>query len=236
MIKNTTFTALITSAAIIMVSCGRNENASSTTSNGSQSVSTEATANADFNTIKVRDFDELEVGCAAEIVYVSGGGNPVVIVTTDDETRKNVIVEVHERKLYLGIKGNNSYDKLKFEVHGTSKLDDINITGAATFENKGQLNPRDLDVDCTGASSITLKNIACTELNIDCSGASKALVSEISCDELELTSTGASSIIAAGRCLNAEYEANGASTIDVSNLKATKIKKEQSTGASTIVK
>lgn len=232
--KNAILLTLIASAAILLTSCGNGNNPANTVTNNP--AIEDITANTDGNTIKVRDFDEIEVGCAAEVIYVSGGGNPIVIVSTDDETRKNVIIEVHERKLYLGIKGNNSYDKLKFEVHGTSKLDDINISGAATFANKGQLNPRELDVDCTGASSITLNNIACTELNIDCSGASKASATDISCDELELTSTGASSIIAAGHCLNAKYEANGASTLDVSSLKATKIRKEQSTGASTIMK
>lgn len=190
--KNAILLTLIASAAILLTSCGNGNNPANTVTNNP--AIEDITANTDGNTIKVRDFDEIEVGCAAEVIYVSGGGNPIVIVSTDDETRKNVIIEVHERKLYLGIKGNNSYDKLKFEVHGTSKLDDINISGAVTFANKGQLNPRELDVDCTGASSITLNNIACTELNIDCSGASKASATDISCDELELTSTGASSI------------------------------------------
>lgn len=231
-IVTTSFLATAIASLTILSSCGNNKvSTPTTTTNDSTQAATTAT---DGNTIKVRDFDEIEVSCAAEVVYVAGGGNPVVIVTTDNETRKNVVVEVHERQLHLGVKGNNNYDQLKFEVHGTSKLDDIEIMGACSFTNKGQLNPRDLDIDCTGASSVTLNNISCTELNIDCSGASKANIADISCDELDLTSTGASTITVVGRCLNAEYEANGASTIDATNMRSTKIIKVQSAGASTI--
>lgn len=233
--KNVTLLSIIASVAIFLISCSSSENTASNASNGGD-VPAQSASKTDGNTIKVRDFDEIEVGCAAEVVYVAGGGNPIVIVTTDEATQKNVTIEVRDRKLYLGVKGNAGYDNLKFEVHGTSKLDDIDVVGAVTFENKGQLNPRDLDVDCTGASTVTLNNVNCTELNIDCSGASKANVTDINCDEVELTSTGASTIIASGRCLNAEYEASGASTINVEKLNATNIRKEQSTGASTIKK
>ncbi len=231
-IVTTSFLATVIVGMTTLSSCGNNKVSTPTTAtNGSAQESTPA---SDGNIIKVRDFDEIEVSCAAEVVYVAGGGNPVVIVTTDNETRKNVVVEVHERQLHLGVKGNNNYDQLKFEVHGTSKLDDIEIMGACSFSNKGQLNPRDLDIDCSGASSVTINNISCTELNVDCSGASKADITDISCDELDLTSTGASTITISGRCLNAEYEANGASTIDATNMRSTKIRKMQSAGASTI--
>ena len=185
--------------------------------------------------IELIKFSELEVNCAAEIIYNSGE-SPSISITTDNNTLNNLITTVNDNTLSISLKGNNSYEYLKIEINGPSILEDINLSGACSFKNVGRINPRSLDVECLGASNIILNDISCTEINIDCMGASSTNITGLQCDELDIECSGASNVIMSGRCINAEYSADGASTIDVTKLNASKIIKEMITGASTIKK
>lgn len=185
--------------------------------------------------IELIKFSELEVNCAAEIIYNSGE-SPSISITTDNNTLNNLITTVNDNTLSISLKGNNSYHYLKIEINGPSILEDIDLSGACSFKNVGRINPRSLDVECLGASNIILNDISCTEINIDCMGASSTNITGLQCDELDIECSGASNVIMSGRCINAEYSADGASTIDVTKLNASKIIKEMITGASTLKK
>ena len=187
------------------------------------------------NIIKIPDFDEIYVNGAAEVIYVTGGGAPLVIVTASDSISNNIIVHVEERKLFLEVKDDISYDTLRFEIHGTSMLENIELNGATFMRICGTMNPRNIDIDCNGASTIEIDEIHCTELNIDCFGASFANISNIICDEIDVDCNGASTAKLEGRCHNARYEANGASTINSALLNAINIEKSIENGASTII-
>ena len=185
--------------------------------------------------IELIKFSELEVNCAAEIIYNSGE-SPSISITTDNNTLNNLITTVNDNTLSISLKGNNSYHYLKIEINGPSILEDIDLSGACSFKNVGRINPRSLDIECLGASNIILNDISCTEINIDCMGASSTNITGLQCDELDIECSGASNVIMSGRCINAEYSADGASTIDVTKLNASKIIKEMITGASTLKK
>lgn len=192
-------------------------------------------ATTNTNIIKVPDFNEININGAAEVIYITGGGAPMVTVTASDSICDNIIVHVENRKLFLGVKDDIAYDTLRIEVHGTSMLEDIELNGAASMKVCGTMNPRNLDIDCNGASAIEISEIHCTELNIDCFGASFANISNIICDEIDVDCNSASTAKLEGRCHNARYEANGASTINSSLLNAINIEKSIENGASTII-
>lgn len=187
------------------------------------------------NSIKVRDFNEIQVSNAADVKYVAGGGAPSVVVTADDDILDKVVVKVVDHKLYLGLKGCVSYNTLKFEVHGTTMIEEIDAMGASSVEVIGELNPRNLDIDCTGASKVNINGVSCAELKIDCMGASYVKAEKIDCDELDVDCSGASKVSLDGRCQNAKYEANGASMIKASSLQTVKIEKIEANGASKII-
>lgn len=210
--------------ATIMYSCIDNKNVSVVGNKTTNSL------------ISLQDFNEIQVNCAAEVVYIAGKSSPSITITCDDDIRENIIVKVVDSKLCLGIKGSKNYDSLKFEINGTAMLEDIDIAGAGLLSIDGKLNPRNLDIDCAGASKVEINGISCAELKIDCSGASNVNVGAIDCDELEVDCIGASLVIVGGRCQNAEYEANGASTIDVKNMNAVKVEKEEFFDSSKIKK
>lgn len=208
----------------IMNSCIDNKNVSVVDNKTSNSL------------ISLQDFNEIQVNCAAEIVYVAGKSSPSIIITCDDDIRKSIIVKVVDSKLCLGIKGTHNYDSLKFVINGTTKLEDIDIAGAGLLSIDGKLNPRNLDIDCAGASMVKINGISCAELKIDCSDASNVNVGAIDCDELDVDCVGASLVTVGGRCQNAKYEANGTSTIDVKNMNAVKVEKEEIFDSSMIKK
>lgn len=187
------------------------------------------------SSIKVQDFNEIKVSNAAEVKYVAGGGAPLVVVTADEAILDNIVVKVVDHKLHLGLKGLVSYNTLKFEVYGTPMIEEIDVMGAASVEVIGALNPRNLDVECSGASKVNINGVSCAELKIDCMGASYVKIEKIDCDELDVDCSGASSVFLDGRCQTAKYKANGASTIKVSSLNAIKIEKAESNGASNIM-
>ncbi len=187
------------------------------------------------SSIKIQDFNEIHVSSAAEVKYVAGSASPSVVVTADDSIIENVVIKVVDHKLYLGLKGDVNYSTLKFEVHGTPMIEEIDVMGAASVDVIGVLNPRNFDIDCTGASRVNINEVSCAELKIDCLGASSVKVEKIDCDELNVECSGASLVSLDGRCQNAKYEASGASTIKASSLNAIKVEKAESNGASMII-
>ncbi len=182
------------------------------------------------------DFDEIQINCASDVVYVAGSGAPTITVTAKDSTNKNVLIKVVEHKLHIGIKDGSMCDSLHIEIHGTPMLEDIELQGAVFMRVEGALTPRNLDVDCNGASTIEIKEVSCAELNIDCFGASSAKISNIVSDEVDVDCNGASTVKLNGRCQIAKYVANGASTIDVSSFQAVKVEKLDNNGTSSILK
>ncbi len=182
------------------------------------------------------DFDEILIDCASDVVYVAGSGAPTITVTSQDSTSKNVLVKVVNHKLHISIKDGIMCDSLHLEIHGTPMLEDIELQGATYMKVDGALTPRNLDVDCNGASTIEINEVSCTELNIDCLGASFVKISNIICDEADVYCNGASSVKLNGRCQIAKYEANGASLIDVSSFDAVKVEKLENNVSSSIVK
>ena len=185
---------------------------------------------------EIPDFDEIQINCASDVVYVAGRGAPTITVTAKDSTSKNVIIKVVEHKLCIGIKDGTMCDSLHLEIHGTPMLEDIELHGAACMKVEGALTPRNLDIDCNGASTIEINKVSCAELNIDCVGASTAKISNIVSDEVDVDCNGASTVKVNGRCQVAKYVANGASSIDVSSFQAEKVEKLENNGASSILK
>lgn len=216
-----------------------NNDSSLTANSFSQQSITQVNHSADndiYTTeMELSKFNEVEINCASEVEYVTNNEYAIKI-TTYEKTASNLDINVHDQKLRISLTGNNNYNYLKFTIYGTSKLEDVELTSACSFRNNGDLNPRGLDIDCNGASMITLNNISTSELNIDCDGASSANINNASCNNLDIDCNGASSIVIIGQCRNAEFEANGASSIDIKQLNCSKITKEEIMGASTLKK
>ena len=185
---------------------------------------------------EIPDFDEIQINCASDVVYVAGSGAPTIIVTAKDSTSRNVIIKVVEHKLCIGIRDGTMCDSLHLEIHGAPLLEDIELQGAACMKVEGALTPRNLDIDCNGASTIEINKVSCAELNIDCFGASFVNISNIICDDIDVDCNGAATVKLNGRSQVAKYEANGASSIDASAFDAVKIEKMENNGASSILK
>ena len=185
---------------------------------------------------EVPDFDEILINCASDVVYVAGSGASIITITAKDSTSKNVSIKVVEHKLHIGIKDGAMCDSLHVEIHGTPMLEDVELLGATKMKVVGALIPRNLDVDCNGASTIEINEVSCTELNIDCLGASFANISNIICEEVDVDCNGASKVKLNGRCQVAKYEANGASSIDVSSFESVNVEKLVNNESSSIVK
>ena len=205
--------------------------------NDTVTVASDSDKKITTRTMNISRFDELDISVPANVIYKTENGTPSIKITTTNDILSKMSANVYDNKLIIKSTQNQfNSPKIDIEITGASRLEDINLTGACKFTNQGKLNPRELDIECVGASSITLNNVACSSLSIDCVGASKANIDNLACEELEVDCTGASNVKLSGKSNQAEYEATGASTIDVSQLKVIKTLKEEAIGASTIKK
>lgn len=109
----------------------------------------------------------------------------------------------------------------------------VSIAGASTFnaESINQLN-KPLNIECAGASSVTIDNSFVECLNLECAGASVCNINVKTAD-VNAVCAGASKIILSGKANRADLEAAGASRIYAKELK-TKSGEVSAVGASSI--
>lgn len=122
-------------------------------------------------------FTELEVNSAFE-VEITQSDEFLVELTFEEELEPNILVQLSENELKVGLKGwkGNLKSKPKAVIH-LPNLESIEISGATTV-NISKLNIEDLEIELSGASDIN-GEINVRRLVADISGASSLNLSGI---------------------------------------------------------
>ena len=142
---------------------------------------------------KIPHFTELEVSSAFKVVLTQGNVQKLLIDASDDDMGE-IITEVKGNKLIIRLKttyfnrqtgGSTVY--LTFTT-----LTDIDVSGAVELKGTNVMYFNDLEIEGSGASSISL-NISAKKLDCDLSGASSAtLVGQA--DRFDIDLSGASQL------------------------------------------
>lgn len=164
-------------------------------------------------TRQLDSFHSLEVGGAFEIELIKSSEEKIVI-ETDDNIMPYIKTRVSGGNLDIdNTEDINNPTELKLSIYYKS-LDELDISGAASLYSSDVLKASSLDLDCSGASEITLKFEVGT-LNGDFSGASK-MEFEGSVKSAELDLSGASVLRAYGLEIgDLDLEASGAAVVKV---------------------
>ena len=164
---------------------------------------------------KVAHFTELEVSSAFKVVLTQGNEEKLLIDASDTDM-KEVITEVKGNKLIIRLKTTNfSRQTGNISVYLTfTTLTDIDVSGAVELKGTNEMRFNDLEIEGSGASTISL-NISAKKLECDLSGASSAtLVGHA--DHFDIDLSGASKLnaldITAKVC---NIDASGASSAKV---------------------
>ncbi len=163
-------------------------------------------------TIDIVEFSKIEVS-ADELIYIPADYNKVEYSVCDDAVDK-LNIKVKNGKLHVGINGGRNNHILKVVVYGNTPLTYVSASGATDFICKGELVTDGLAIDCSGASEFQLDGkITATKIKADCSGASQLSLKNVECIKLSVDCSGASSVYLKGKCVDANYDASGASDI-----------------------
>lgn len=166
--------------------------------------------------------------------------NPIRVVV-EERTDGNIIIRATESimsHIQLSVNGNKlfvSSDIKKFNKKNISpiaevyipyngKLNDFEATAASTIEVKPFINTKTLDIECIGASHITLKAKA-DDVSIEVTGAA-SINSEIECVKFEAEVAGAASATLKGSATRAHFEVAGASTLKAEDFICSQVKAE----------
>ena len=161
---------------------------------------------------KISHFTKLEVSSAFKVVLTQGKTEKLVI-DAGDVDMKQIITEVKGGKLNIRLK-NATFDR-RFSgitIYLTfNTLTYISVSGAVQLKGTNEMSFNDLEIEGSGASSISL-NIAAKKLSCDLSGASTATL--------------------AGQTTKFDVEVSGASKLDAVSMKS-KVCNVDVSGAST---
>lgn len=178
------------------------------------------------DTVYVEDFEALSA-FASEAVYIQGDENKVVYEACEPIADK-IEVKVKDRKLCLGVDGDNNGHKFKCTIMGRLPLNTIDVSGNCKLIYNGDIKHGDVDIDCSGASNIKVNGVVCAkDIDIDMSGASQ-LSLNIDCQELSIDVSGASNAQLDGKAINADLDASGASLINAKDLEIVNLSAEAS--------
>lgn len=125
---------------------------------------------------KVAHFTELEVSSAFKVVLTQGNAEKLMIDASEDDIDK-VITEVKGNKLIIRLK-NTSFNRKSSDIRiylTFITLTDIDVSGAVELKGTNEMKFNDLEIEGSGASSISL-NISSNKLSCDLSGASSAIL------------------------------------------------------------
>lgn len=187
-------------------------------------------------TLDITSFKRIDVSSSIQVVY-----------TQSKEYSAKVVMPKYVRKLfkynnngntlelYLDRGWNFDVDSKNISVYVSAPcITGINIAGSSTFnaESINQLN-KPLNIECAGASSVTIDNSFVECLNLECAGASVCTIN-VNTADVNVVCAGASEINLSGKADRADLEASGASNINAENLKASSGEIDAS-GASKVV-
>lgn len=180
-------------------------------------------------TRQLESFNAIDIGGAFEIELIKSNEEKIVIETDD-----NIMPAIKTRVSGNELRVDNEVDinnptELKLTIYYKS-LQEIDLSGAASLFSSDVLETPELDMDCSGASEITL-NLKVGQFSGEFSGASK-LELEGNINKAELDISGASVVRAYGlEIRNLELEASGAAVVKVLVLDNLKI---EASGASSV--
>lgn len=181
--------------------------------NSSPFLKIKGSGNVIQETRTLKSFNAIDIGGAFEIELIKSNEEKIIIETDD-----NIMPYIETRISGGELEVDNSRDinnptELKLTIYYKT-LNEIELSGAASLFSSDILESSSLEMDCSGASEITLKlQVGTMEGNF--SGASKLeLEGSISSAELDLS--GASVLRAYGLEINdLEIDASGAAVVKV---------------------
>lgn len=157
----------------------------------------------------ISSFSGLDVGGAFK-VFLTQGEKESLVVEADENLLDIIETEVRGNTLKISTSKDINNSKA-LNIYLTFKdLSEMDISGACQVSGENKFKLGNLDVDCSGASDVTMK-LAAEGLTLDCSGAS----------QMDLY----------GSAESIEMDISGASHLDASDLEAKTCKAEVS-GAS----
>lgn len=164
-------------------------------------------------TRQLDSFHSIDVGGAFEIELIKSNEEKIII-ETDDNIMPYIKTRVSGGELDIdNTEDINNPTELKLTIYYKS-LDELDISGAASLYSSDVIKASSFDMDCSGASEITLK-LDVGSLNGDFSGASKMeLQGKAGSADLDLS--GASVLRAYGLEIgNLNLDASGAAVVKV---------------------
>lgn len=174
-------------------------------------------------------FDALEIGGSYTVFIRQGNEHEVVALADDFE---DISWEIEDGTLRIDRENESVWGEspeIRLYITVTT-LREVDLTGAVTLESKNRIDGNTLEIEATGASTITL-DLDVSRLSIESTGASDVtLKGKARYAEIELT--GASSFAASELEVdNMDIECSGASS---ANLNVTSSLSVEAHGASTI--
>lgn len=172
-------------------------------------------------TLDVTSFKKIDVSSSIQVVY-----------TQSKECSAKAVMPKYVREffkynnngntleLYLDRGWNFDVDSENIVVYVSAPyITEVSIAGSSTFSAKSinQLN-KSLNIECAGASSVTIDNSFVESLKLECAGASACKI-DVNAADVDVMCAGASEIILSGKADNASIEAAGASRIYAQKLK-----------------
>jgi hypothetical protein len=158
------------------------------------------------------DFVSLEVSHAIELKVIQSDEFKVE-VTHNENLKKYLVVKQKGNQLILGLKGGHSYKNAKIKAVVTLPvLRAIDASGASSVQLE-QIESQELNIDLSGASSISGK-VDVRKMNLDASGASTIRLKGIA-DYLACETSGASDVKSRELSVTQELriDASGASNV-----------------------
>lgn len=195
--------ALILSALLIMTSslCANNT----------------VTKNYNFGNIKSIEASSIFA------IEVTQGNAKGVRIECDDIYEKHLDIRCSQGELKLSLTPNariernrNEKDQIGIKVYlQMQTIEELDLSGASSLKATGVFTTNELEIDLSGATSVSGLNISGDELSIDCSGASTLELEGEFSKEIEADISGASNVKLKvdGNILDAEV--SGAATLTV---------------------
>jgi hypothetical protein len=164
-------------------------------------------------TRQLKSFHAIDVGGAFEVELIKSNEEKIV-VETDDNIMPFIETYVISGELRIqSTKELNSPTELKLSIYFRS-IDELDLSGAASLYSSDMIEASNFELDCSGASELTLK-IDVDNLEGDFSGASKIEL-EGNAKTAELDLSGASVLRAYGLEIESlELGASGAAQVKV---------------------
>ena len=170
------------------------------------------TKNYNFKTVK-----SIDASSIYEIEIVQGNQEGVTIIC-DEAYEEYIDIRYHMGELTLAMKPNirmvkkdNAGIKVYLQM---PTIEEIDLSGASKLKATGSFETRELDIELSGATSLTGLEVSGNELSIDCSGASKLNMSG-NFTKIDTEASGASSVVLNCNSKEFDIEVSGASNVSV---------------------